>query len=328
MPNSTCRWPECDANGDYCRSYCSKHYMRAYKLGDFEAPWVEWEAQRTPPPCKWPGCAASSKNRGLCPRDYSRAVRRKNFDDPWVGWADPGGSCKWPTCERKSSCKGLCEKHYSRARKVSNFDAPWIRWGQRMAELYPAASCKWPECGGSIHAQGFCTRHYGNAKLLADFDSPWVEWEKPRMCEWCGVEFRRTQRTAMFCTPTCSVRSYDFRNPQAAKKRAAKWDARNLDKRRMMAHRRRAWKLSSATQEFTTHDVRVRHGDNCYLCEKPINFRIKYPNPQSPSLDHVVAISRGGPHTLENVAMTHLVCNLRKGAREAAAPLVPTLFNT
>jgi len=72
----------------------------------------------------------------------------------------------------------------------------------------------------------------------------------------------------------------------------------------------------------------MAHGDICYLCGEKINFRLKHPNPKSPSLDHVIALSRGGTHTLGNVAMTHLKCNLSKQSNLAGVEPHATLFAT
>ncbi|WP_158070491.1 HNH endonuclease [Streptomyces luteocolor] len=35
----------------------------------------------------------------------------------------------------------------------------------------------------------------------------------------------------------------------------------------------------------------------------------------SPSLDHVIPLSRGGSHRRDNVQLAHLRCNLRKNNR-------------
>lgn len=55
----------------------------------------------------------------------------------------------------------------------------------------------------------------------------------------------------------------------------------------------------------------------CYLCGETIDYNLKYPDPMSQSLDHVVPLIAGGSHTRDNLAYTHLRCNVRKGARSA-----------
>ncbi len=46
----------------------------------------------------------------------------------------------------------------------------------------------------------------------------------------------------------------------------------------------------------------------CYICKKWVK-------PGVASMDHVHPLSKHGTHTWDNVRLTHLKCNLRKGAR-------------
>jgi 5-methylcytosine-specific restriction endonuclease McrA len=55
-----------------------------------------------------------------------------------------------------------------------------------------------------------------------------------------------------------------------------------------------------------------RDGWKCGLCGDPVDSDLSYPHPQSASLDHIVPISRGGPHTYDNVQCAHLSCNRDK----------------
>ena len=53
----------------------------------------------------------------------------------------------------------------------------------------------------------------------------------------------------------------------------------------------------------------------CGICLERVDRRLIWPDPMSPSLDHIVPLSRGGAHQLANVQCAHLSCNVRKGAR-------------
>ena len=72
-------------------------------------------------------------------------------------------------------------------------------------------------------------------------------------------------------------------------------------------------KIIFATQEY------------CALCGKPVDFSLKFPDPMSPTVDHIVPIAKGGhPSALENLQLAHLSCNRRKGqnfaVRQAPKP--------
>ncbi len=47
----------------------------------------------------------------------------------------------------------------------------------------------------------------------------------------------------------------------------------------------------------------------------PIDRLLKYPDPDSLSLDHVMPLARGGEHAIDNVQAAHLRCNVRKGVK-------------
>ena len=51
----------------------------------------------------------------------------------------------------------------------------------------------------------------------------------------------------------------------------------------------------------------------CGICGKPVDFSLRYPNPMSKTIDHIIPIARGGhPSDLSNLQLAHLTCNLAK----------------
>ena len=56
----------------------------------------------------------------------------------------------------------------------------------------------------------------------------------------------------------------------------------------------------------------------CGICGRPVDFDKVFPDPWSPTLDHIVPISKGGaPADLENLQLAHFRCNRMKAARPA-----------
>lgn len=51
----------------------------------------------------------------------------------------------------------------------------------------------------------------------------------------------------------------------------------------------------------------------CAWCGDPIDKTIAWPDPMSPSADHVTPVSKGG-HNLGPLQPMHLGCNIKKGA--------------
>lgn len=51
----------------------------------------------------------------------------------------------------------------------------------------------------------------------------------------------------------------------------------------------------------------------CGICGKPVDFSLRYPDPLSKTVDHIIPINRGGhPSDLSNLQLAHLACNLAK----------------
>ena len=51
----------------------------------------------------------------------------------------------------------------------------------------------------------------------------------------------------------------------------------------------------------------------CGICGKPVDFKLKYPHPLSPTIDHIVPLAKGGhPSDIENLQLAHRCCNRQK----------------
>lgn len=53
----------------------------------------------------------------------------------------------------------------------------------------------------------------------------------------------------------------------------------------------------------------------CALCGMPIDKSLRYPNPMSISIDHIIPVALGGKSTIDNLQATHLICNKVKGKK-------------
>lgn len=76
---------------------------------------------------------------------------------------------------------------------------------------------------------------------------------------------------------------------------------------------------STAYREARTRLFRRSRRENapCQICRKPIDYGLRYPDPESFSADHTTAHAHGGADRLANLRPTHLVCNQRRGAGPA-----------
>jgi len=67
--------------------------------------------------------------------------------------------------------------------------------------------------------------------------------------------------------------------------------------------------LGGKVQKFDVFGVFVRDNWTCQVCGGRVEVGLTGREPLSASLDHIVAILRGGDHSPENCQTTHFVCN-------------------
>lgn len=255
--------------------------------------------------CRWPECDSTQiKGRQLCQKHYLRAWRAKDFDRPWLALERP--PCKWPDCTTVPVSRDYCSVHIRRADRFPDSEEPWVPWAKtpRSGAFEWSKVCIWPSCKEDSEWRDFCVRHYSRAWAVGDFTKPWeLRYNTCSVCgvEYCPLQVRSKGRT--YCSEPCRQKSKRITHPE-----------RERDRRLNRQHAKRSAGLA---ETITRAQLRARDGDECYLCGEVIDFEIQWPNPQSPSMDHLVPLSKGGLHQIENTAMTHLKCNMRKGVKVA-----------
>lgn len=110
---------------------------------------------------------------------------------------------------------------------------------------------------------------------------------------------------------------YKKRQLQSSKK----WKSNNLESGRRNESRRRALKNKNGFSIYTESQVLELYGSSCYLCNKEIDMKASRLAGRGQweyglNIDHVMPISKGGPDTIENVRPSHVLCNIRKGAKQ------------
>lgn len=106
---------------------------------------------------------------------------------------------------------------------------------------------------------------------------------------------------------------------------AAAWVAANPQRRRAVsrnyAHRRRALMRSAMVRLVTVDEVMARcevFGGACAYCRRSFSSTLPM------TIDHVIPISRGGPHILSNLRPACAPCNSSKNARKLSEWQVPS----
>lgn len=122
-----------------------------------------------------------------------------------------------------------------------------------------------------------------------------------RECSGCHTAFSAQSHNHTYCSRTCKSRA-------AAREHTGSW---NTD-------RQRADRYGVHYEHVDRPTVYERDEWTCGLCRQPIDRTLQYPHGMSVSLDHVIPLAHGGPHTYSNVQAAHLRCNREAGSRIAA----------
>ena len=168
----------------------------------------------------------------------------------------------------------------------------------------------------------WCKECYRN--WYAERSGGWVD----RECDWCGGLQRVTARRAaerVFCSRSCKDQFHDAVDQQA------RLDSK-LERPCLVCGTPMPPSSSRSDRVYCSMDCRrkidlhqrkrkvirerlLAAGEPCGICGQPVDGSIKAPDPMSASLDHITPLAAHGDHEDDNLQLTHLGCNARKGAR-------------
>lgn len=247
----------------------------------FPYTWTMGQVGRRP---HW--CSAECRKIGISQASKRRYRRRSSVSIKKL-CQECGGEF---TCERKSgsptlycsqSCRNAAHNRAERERRPSAKDSHPEGWQRKNA--IQDRVC--PTCGSTFRPkapdQQFCS--YPCVVQGQTFQCVCIE---------CGEMFTGASQNAALCSAECKKRRKSHRT---------NW--------RM--HRRRA----PAPERFTRMEIFERDGWKCGLCGRKVDSTLRFPDPMSASLDHIIPVTLGGQHTRENTQCSHWVCNVRKNNR-------------
>lgn len=220
-------------------------------------------------------------------------------------------TCARPGCGRRKDvgksgpiptyCSPECRAKLSaeRAKSDGRYEAELARLRQRTAQrresqAKPCRYCSAPmanprrvQCG-SVE----CKRRY-----YADLQTERSRAIKEATGQWPHRQYAEQQR------------EYDKRR----RAEQGHWRVRYPEAAALADARRRLRKEQARTADaFAPIVIHTRDNWTCRLCLLPIDPGVAWPDRMSPSIDHVIPLSRGGTHSMSNVQSAHLGCNSRK----------------
>ena len=154
-----------------------------------------------------------------------------------------------------------------------------------------------PEAVGYLHMLWWWALDYAPDGDLARWDPEWIA----DACMWEGD----SERFMMALQHSHWIVDGEL---QTHPPRLLQEMLRAAEQRRLYHHVRRARLKAVPYERVRRQDIVERDGLICYLC----GLALRAPEV---TLDHVIPLARGGPHTADNLRIACRPCNSRKGAR-------------
>ena len=202
---------------------------------------------------------------------------------------------EWPilTGRPRQYCSTLCRRNANKAISAERYDKE-----KRVWHFLDCETCE-KHVKTVFKHQRFCSqkcrlRHNQKKKV----ERYWASRPKIKkwICGWCNEEM---------WWPT------DYNGACAYHDHCRK-EAKKAENRKKYAKRRGA---QISGEKFSHETIAARDNYICYLCGDEVDMTISRLDNRGATLDHVIPISRGGVDSLENVKLTHRVCNMRKSNR-------------
>jgi 5-methylcytosine-specific restriction endonuclease McrA len=224
----------------------------------------------------------------------------------------PEKICSTDGCTRRVLARQLCASHYS-------------AWHRRQRKYTITCAACGAEAQASRKHAKCCSLECWNTEQLQDKERRAIQGKLPVLyrgatrqpqashlrtnrrltsgqCRICNKWFV-SLHLDVTCSSECKViRDRESRRQHKDRRRAVKRDAYRAD-----VHRRRVFEAD---------------GYRCHLCRRKTDSTKAAPHPRSPTIDHVIPISRGGTHEPANCRTACFQCNATKGDRGGGEQLL------
>lgn len=253
---------------------------------------TKWKRRQNPWKCSV--CGGSERTGSICAnRDCQVALGYRKPLEPCI-------HCK-RLFTRKNDRIGYCSvacaseavrtKHGCKRRRGDNTPVGWCsECGKLIVGMPRRRQCF--SCKQGVVRNRY--REHARIKRREIHRETWVFQAAWCKCNECGKvwwAFERASRRK-FCSERCSTREL---------------------KRSTNNHRKRARKWGVAYETIRLADLMARDSGRCVVCGVKVK-RTKKHNKRRATLGHIVPVSKGGPHTWDNVQLECWQCNTSKGA--------------
>lgn len=137
-------------------------------------------------------------------------------------------------------------------------------------------------------------------------------YRKGCRCEPCRAA--KAASTAKYAEANrARARQWYEENPEVGKERARKWGQENRSK--YLNHRRTGYAKRTKGIRQRGIDYEALWTGSCGICSEPMERSLPRGTRLSPTIDHIIPLSKGGDHVPENLQWAHMACNAGKSNR-------------
>ncbi len=174
--------------------------------------------------------------------------------------------------------------------------------------------CAW--CGREFEAftnTSFCSKQCGyeaNNKLQRE---RWREKYKPKrlICKECGKEFVTEcgDTHSVFCCSACAKANEKRQERQTDRHKRAVARSKEIRKKQIK---------KNFVEDVAYEDIYERDNGVCQICGMPVPFEKGCDDNWDGTIDHIIPLSKGGEHSMENCQLAHRICNSLKGREKVS----------
>lgn len=215
-------------------------------------------------------------------------------------------TCMIDGCDGSVTARGWCRKHYNRWYKHGD-PLHVTQWAPRPQNIARTIGCSVEGCERKHHAKGLCRNHHAQAWYRHNTDRAKAVQAAYRAAHpGRGAAVARAWREANPERAAANRDTYAEAHGEQLKAARRAYREANRDLIRALNNRRKARMRNVEINDLTPAQWRAivaSYRGRCAYCGR---------TPDVMTMDHVVAISKGGNHTASNVVPACGPCNFAK----------------
>jgi hypothetical protein len=240
------------------------------------------------------------------------------------------GTCQCRYCHVTQPCtdfilNGATPRGHTLQCRNCHTAARHIKLGSKPQKHLPDRNCPW--CGTTFHGDHARAKYCSEACHYAARSKPDASRVHFQYCKNCRQAFASPTGGRVYCSDDCRVTALKAnaytRNPNCPDCGDTRdfyqhycptcvLRRRREQQRAGRQQRRALIRNAPLTEPVNARLVYERDDWTCGICRRPVDPSVIYPDPGSPSLDHVIPLARNGSHTYLNTQLAHLACNQDK----------------